>query len=1119
MKKVKVAFDIDFACVHAWRKKDRRKEDIKKFFDLLRKNKDKFECLVSSHVLDQISVWRDKKLANDIISLFKSLCKVVDLEENIRYFEKARNVKIKDFTQNYASEVGIKTEDALAVIVYSLIEVEYFVTFNKKHLRNKYAKLKEIGWKYGIKIPEIMLPSEFTSLFSQLFEQSSGSLSSHHYSKFNRVFNFFSFPFHILLFSLFVFKSLFFSLFQLLKQISAGSPSKLSSDNYRINRAKGFLNFFFNLHSSNLESQFRYSFVKLPFISSASFIGSFFTFATNAKFNSKKHKSFSFFNTFDFHNRFKFFLSILAFSLLLPLSLAQTQSHPLSQITPIDVNLNMFGFNITNVTFVGINLTNPQYTLDVAGDVRWSGSLRGGIVPWNLLSGYNLNVQWSGLLGWGNLTGYNLNVNWIGKLGWGNLTNYPSIITQVGSGLNVSTQSLANNITLGVNFTEVQKRVTGSCSGSNAIQVINSDGTVGCVDINLYGNVTGSGTSGYIPLWRTSSSLNNSLINQTNGNIWITSGNLNILLGGLQIGGTNVITSSRSIINVYDVNASRFFQNGVQVIDTLNAGPGISITGSGSSRTIINTGVLSLTAGSGISLNASTGNILISNTGILGINVNAPLTLTGGQTPTLGFNYNTTAFAIINDALTLADAYFTGAAYDDRFVNEGQSNSITTSMIADGAITNPKIALNAVNYSQIQQVSCSAGQALRVIGGGTYECVDVNINGTITGSGSVGYIPLWNGTYSLNNSVISQSGGNVVINSGNLNIQSGGLLIGGTTVIDSNRNLVGINQVNQNLNFGSSYSIVNANWVNATNLNASNTLYATTIRGSVIYQGSNQVIDTINANAPISVSGSGNSRTIGLNYDNNFTLVGSSLSLSNTGVVAGTYGSSNQVAQFTVNAQGRITSASNVNIAIDASQIVSGILPLARGGTGADLSGAGNYIIVKNGSSLTASPVDLTSGNFTGVLPASKGGTGIYGAGGVANRVLLTTDGSIWQAGLVNLASMVTGVLSVSYGGTGASDANTARANLNAAIAGTCPGGYAVQNATTGSLQCIPVATPSSANVTGAGIPGQIAFWVGSSTLSGDSNLIWDNSGKRLGISVSSPQAKLHVSGDVIIDV
>jgi hypothetical protein len=172
---------------------------------------------------------------------------------------------------------------------------------------------------------------------------------------------------------------------------------------------------------------------------------------------------------------------------------------------------------------------------------------------------------------------------------------------------------------------------------------------------------------------------------------------------------------------------------------------------------------ISLTAGNGISLNASSGNILINNTGILGINVTAPLTSSGGQTPTLGFNYNTTAFSIVNSALTLADAYFTGAAYDGRFVNEGQANSINTSMIVDGAITNPKIALNAVNYSQIQQISCPAGQALQVIGGGNYTCVDVNPSGTVSGSGTVGYIPLWNGTYSLNNSIIYQSGGKIGI--------------------------------------------------------------------------------------------------------------------------------------------------------------------------------------------------------------------------------------------------------------------------------------------------------------------------------------------------------------------
>ncbi|MFH8080606.1 MAG: hypothetical protein QXO84_01870, partial [Candidatus Aenigmatarchaeota archaeon] len=83
-------------------------------------------------------------------------------------------------------------------------------------------------------------------------------------------------------------------------------------------------------------------------------------------------------------------------------------------------------------------------------------------------------------------------------------------------------------------------------------------------------------------------------------------------------------------------------------------------------------------------------------------------------------------------------------------------------------------------------------------------------------------------------------------------------------------------------------------WVNATNVNATQS-----VRASVIYQGNNQVIDTINANAPITVSGTGSSRTVGLQT---------------SGVTAGTYGSSSQIPQIQVDQYGRITSATNVAI-------------------------------------------------------------------------------------------------------------------------------------------------------------------------------------------------------------
>jgi hypothetical protein len=52
----------------------------------------------------------------------------------------------------------------------------------------------------------------------------------------------------------------------------------------------------------------------------------------------------------------------------------------------------------------------------------------------------------------------------------------------------------------------------------------------------------------------------------------------------------------------------------------------------------------------------------------------------------------------------------------------------------------------------------------------------------------------------------------------------------------------------------------------------------------------------------------------------------------------------------------------------------------------------------------------------------------------------------------------------------------------------------------------------------GTGTNGQVTFWTGTSSISGDNSFFWDNSNKRLGIGTIAPDSKLHlVGGDTYI--
>jgi hypothetical protein len=143
------------------------------------------------------------------------------------------------------------------------------------------------------------------------------------------------------------------------------------------------------------------------------------------------------------------------------------------------------------------------------------------------------------------------------------------------------------------------------------------------------------------------------------------------------------------------------------------------------------------------------------------------------------------------------------------------------------------------------------------------------------------------------------------------------------------------------------------------------------------------------------------------------TLAGSQFSITNTAVTAASYGSASQVATFTVNAQGQLTAASNVSIAINASAVTAGTLPVARGGTGI-VNLTANYIPYGAGTSPFGSSASLQFDGTTLRVGATAllGGTTnpVIGATGASTNYIQSyiyngTDGSASSADFVAYAS------------------------------------------------------------------------------------------------------------------
>jgi hypothetical protein len=192
-------------------------------------------------------------------------------------------------------------------------------------------------------------------------------------------------------------------------------------------------------------------------------------------------------------------------------------------------------------------------------------------------------------------------------------------------------------------------------------------------------------------------------------------------------------------------------------------------------------------------------------------------------------------------------------------------------------------------------------------------------------------------------------------------------------------------------------------------------------------------------------------------------------SLSNTGVAANTYGSASSVPVFAVDAKGRITSVTNTAIAISAGA-VSGLATVATSGSHLDLSGIGvnshgaiDSHIADTSIHFTQAAIAISASQITsGTLPIARGGTNSATALN-NNRVMISSGGAIVEA------SAITASRALVSDGSGLPIASATTAAELAFVNGVTSAIQTQLNAKVGSLSAIG-ATPNAnaATITGA---------------------------------------------------
>ena len=150
--------DLDIVTVSIW---DSKGENVKlaiKFTDRI-KNKE-FYVATPFYLLEHLMQWKHIRLKEQIENFYiKNSDRLItseDIETRIDELE-IDDVKILSELQSH----DVKEEDAFIVLVAAIFDIDYLVTFNRKHLRGKKKEINDVLKKMELRLLESMDQKRF----------------------------------------------------------------------------------------------------------------------------------------------------------------------------------------------------------------------------------------------------------------------------------------------------------------------------------------------------------------------------------------------------------------------------------------------------------------------------------------------------------------------------------------------------------------------------------------------------------------------------------------------------------------------------------------------------------------------------------------------------------------------------------------------------------------------------------------------------------------------------------------------------------------------------------------------------------------------------------------------